>query len=110
MTKLYIRSNSRSIVEKVVKTEASGKNQISETEFYLPHRPVIHESAETTKLRIAFIVSAKTNNNTVSLSYRRDTGLRLKNAVRHNNKIAHETYYTLWRHRKGFPAKSEKIR
>ena len=30
-------------------------------EFYIPHKPVIRESAESTKLRIVFDASAKDN-------------------------------------------------
>ena len=30
-------------------------------EFYIPHKPVIRESAESTKLRIVFVASAKDN-------------------------------------------------
>ena len=39
-----------SVLENAVETEASEKNQKSETDFYVPHRPLICESAETTKL------------------------------------------------------------
>ena len=36
--------------------------------FYLPHKPVIRESAESTKVRIVFDASAKTKNNVQSLN------------------------------------------
>ena len=36
------------IIKKLSKTKTSGKGK----EFYLPDRPVIRESAETTKIRI----------------------------------------------------------
>ena len=44
-----------SIVERVSEDKPFGK------EFYLPHRPVIREAAESTKVRIVFYSSVKEN-------------------------------------------------
>ena len=54
------------IVEKVNKV---CKQEVTEEEkvFYLPHVPVLRESAETTKLRIVYDTSSKTIKNSASL-------------------------------------------
>ena len=52
------------IIEKVSETKTSEKGK----EFYLPHRPVIRESAETTKIRIVYDSSTKPNKDSVSLN------------------------------------------
>ena len=52
------------IVEKVRESKTSQKGK----EFYLPHRPVIQESAETIKIRIVYDASAKPNKDSVSLN------------------------------------------
>ena len=38
-------------------------------EFYLPHKALIRETAETTKLRVVFDTSAKADNAVPSLNY-----------------------------------------
>ena len=43
------------IIEKVKVEEVN--ETVSEREFYLPHRPIIRESVETTKIRIVYDVS-----------------------------------------------------
>ena len=60
------------IVEKV-DTEAQDR------EFYLPHKAVIRESAETTKLRIVYDASARENQNSPSLNECLETGPPLQN-------------------------------
>ena len=62
------------IVERVTESEKRADNQKSENVFYLPYRPVIRESAESTKLRIVYDTSAKTINGTFSLNECLDTG------------------------------------
>ena len=77
LTKNLIRSNklreydkiiqeqiNEGIIEKVSETKTSEKGK----EFYLPkefHRPVIRESAETTKIRIVYDASAKPNKDSI---------------------------------------------
>ena len=83
LTKNLIRSNklgeydkiiqeqiNESIIEKVEETETSEKGK----GFYLPHRPVIRESAETTKIRIVYDASAKPNKDSASLDEFLETG------------------------------------
>ena len=83
LTKNLIRSNklgeydkiiqeqiNEGIIEKVSETKTSEKGK----ELYLPHRPVIRESAETTKLRIIYDASAKPNKDSVSLIDCLETG------------------------------------
>ena len=55
------------IVEKV---DEVCEQEITEGEkvFYLPHRPVIRESAETTKVRIVYHASSKPTKNSASLN------------------------------------------
>ena len=70
LTKNFTRSNkleeydkiiqeqiNESITEKVSETKTSEKRK----EFYQPHRPATRESAETTKIRTVYDVSAKPN-------------------------------------------------
>ena len=61
------------ITEKVSETKTSEKGK----EFYLPHRPVIQESAKTTKVRITYDASAKPNKDSVSLNECLETGPQL---------------------------------
>ena len=50
-------------------------------EFYIPHKPVIRESAESTKLRIVFDASAKANEKSPSLNDCLETGPALQNLL-----------------------------
>ena len=49
--------------------------------FYLPHRPVIRELAETTKLRIVYDASSKPTKNSASLNDCLETGPSLQNSL-----------------------------
>ena len=49
--------------------------------FYLPHRPVIREKAETTKIRIVYFASARENNEASSLNECIETGSPLQNMI-----------------------------
>ena len=50
-------------------------------EFYIPHKPVIRESAESTKLRTVFDASAKANEKSPSLNDCLETGPALQNLL-----------------------------
>ena len=65
------------IIEKVSETKISEKGK----EFYLPHRPVIRESAETTKIRVVY--NAKPNKDSVSLNECLETDPSLQNSLWH---------------------------
>ena len=62
------------IIEKVT-DELKGKA------FYIPHKPVICESAESTKIRIVFDGSARGNERSPSLSDCFETGPPLQNLL-----------------------------
>ena len=44
-------------------------SEVMGKEFYLPHRAVVQENAETTKLRVVYDASARTHNDAPSLNY-----------------------------------------
>ena len=69
------------IVERVTESEKSIDIQKSEKLFYLPHRPVIRGSAESTKLRIVYGASAKASKSTVSLNECLESGPPLRNSL-----------------------------
>jgi len=48
-------------------------------ELYIPHKPVVRESAGSTKLRIIFDASARSNEKSPSLNDCLETGLPLQN-------------------------------
>ena len=54
---------------------------VSERVFYLPHRPVIIESAETTKIRIAYDALAKACQQSTNLHECLETGPPLQNRL-----------------------------
>ena len=62
------------IIEKVAQ-EPEGR------EFYLPHKLVVRESAESTNVRIVYDASAKANDDSLSLNDCLETGLPLQNLV-----------------------------
>ena len=68
------------IVDRVIESEKSVDIQKSEKVFYLPRRPVIHESAKSTKLRLVY-VSAKASKSPVSLDECVETGPNLQNSL-----------------------------
>ena len=59
--------------------EAEGEP--SEKTFYIPHKPVIKEKAETTKIRIVYDASAKTNEAEMLLNDCLETGPPLQNLL-----------------------------
>jgi len=62
------------VVEKA-STEVTGKK------FYLPHRPVIRENAETTKMRVVYDASARERDGVPSLNECLHTGPSLNNLL-----------------------------
>ncbi len=65
------------IIERVSDQKVNGKTK----SFYLPHRAVIRESAETTKVRIVFDASSRANDNSPSLNECLETGPPLQNQI-----------------------------
>ena len=61
------------IIQEVSEGEPTGK------EFYLPHKPVINHSTESTKLRIVFDASARENDRSPSLNDVIEVGPLLQN-------------------------------
>ena len=53
----------------------------NERKFYIPHKPVIKESAETTKVRVVFDASAKETDEAPSLNDLLETGPALQNLL-----------------------------
>ena len=76
--KIMQKQIARGIVEKVTESGKCEETQNNEKIFYMPHRAVIRESAESTKLRIVYDASAKTNNSTFSLNDCLETGPTLQ--------------------------------
>ena len=67
-------------IEIIEKVEVEEVNKIaSERVFYLPHRPVMGESAETTKIRVLYDASAKACRTCTSLNECLETGPPLPN-------------------------------
>ena len=71
------------IIEKMRESKTSQKGK----EFYLPHRPVIQEPAETIKIRIVYDASAKPNKDSVSLNECLKTGPTAKFSAGYSYKI-----------------------
>ena len=89
LTRYLIRSNKLGEYDKVIQEQINegiiGKVSETETsekgkEFYLPHRPVIRESAEATKIKIVHDASAKPNKDSVFLNECLETGPPLQNS------------------------------
>ena len=55
--------------------------KVERKEFYLPHRTVVREEAETTKLRIVYDASARAHSNTPSLNECLHVALPLQSGV-----------------------------
>ena len=55
------------------------KLNFGQGEFYLPHKAVIRENAESTKLRIVYDASARENSRSFSLNDCLETGPALQN-------------------------------
>ena len=77
LTKNLIQPNMFGEYKKIIQTQINegiiekvneGKTSEKKKEFYLRHRPVIRESAETTKIRIVYNASAKPNKDSASLN------------------------------------------
>ena len=64
------------MVEIVPPEATPGKN-----EFYIPHKPIIREQAQSTKLRIVFDASARANERSPSLNDSLETGPPLQNLM-----------------------------
>ena len=63
------------IIERVT-SQPNGK------EYFIPHKPVITENAESTKMRILYDALAKSNCSSPSLSKCLETGPALQNRLR----------------------------
>ena len=50
-------------------------------EYYMPHKAVVREAAQTTKVRIVYDVSVKNSSKNVSLNERLETGPPLQNLI-----------------------------
>ena len=90
LTKNLIRSNTLREYDKIIQEQINEGiiGKVSETktsekgkEFYLPHRPVIRESAEATKIKIVHDASAKPNKDSVFLNECLETGPPLQNSL-----------------------------
>ena len=57
------------------------ENDATNKEFYIPHKPVVRESAETTKMRIVYDGSARANPKASSLNGCLETGPPLQNLL-----------------------------
>ena len=62
-------------ITKRVTSQPNGK------EYYIPHKPVIRENAESTRMRIVYDVSAKSNCSSPSLNECLETGPALQNLL-----------------------------
>ena len=68
--------------QKVGKVETVDRNaNCQDKEFYMPHKAVIRESAQTTKVRIVHDASAKPSSNSASLNDCLETGSSLQNLL-----------------------------
>ena len=87
VTKLKKRSNMLKKYDDVIKDQFSQgivertTEKADGREFYLPHKPVIRESAESTKLRIVYDASARKNKKAPLLNECLETGPPLQNLL-----------------------------
>ncbi|XP_046841821.1 uncharacterized protein LOC124435934 [Xenia sp. Carnegie-2017] len=65
--------------QKVEGIVEAAKHEARGVEFYIPHKPVVRERAETTKVRIVYDASAKANNEAPSLNQCLNPGPPLQN-------------------------------
>ncbi|XP_046863149.1 uncharacterized protein LOC124456885 [Xenia sp. Carnegie-2017] len=65
--------------QKVEGIVEAAKHEARGVEFYIPHKPVVRERAETTKVRIVYDASAKANNEAPSLDQCLNPGPPLQN-------------------------------
>ena len=72
-----IREQQKAGIVETVDRNTSCQNK----EFYMPHKAVIRESAQTTKVRIVYDASAKPNSNTPLLNDCLETGPSLQNLL-----------------------------
>eukprot|EP00794_Sanderia_malayensis_P001494 gene1494-biopygen1238 len=61
--------------------EKAPEKQSKEKEFYLPHKAVVREGAESTKVRILYDASARSNEKSRSLNDCLETGPQLQNRI-----------------------------
>ena len=57
------------------------KSKCQNNEYYMPHKAVVREAAETTKVRIVYDASAKSNSKNLSLNECLETGPPLQNLI-----------------------------
>ena len=76
LTEIIRDQQENGIVEKV-----DGKSQYQNNEYYIPHKAVVTEAAETTKVRIVYDASAKSNSKNLSLNECLETGPPLQNLI-----------------------------
>ena len=61
--------------------EVDGKSQCQNNKYYMPHKAVPREAAETAKVRIVYNASAKSSSKNVSLNECLETGPLLQNLI-----------------------------
>ena len=86
-------------ITKRVTSQPNGK------EYYIPHKPVIRENAESKKMRIVYDASAKSNCFSPSLNECLETGPTLQNLVW--SVLVSNRFFscsTVWRHKASLPA------
>ncbi|XP_065058645.1 uncharacterized protein LOC135686359 [Rhopilema esculentum] len=72
---ILLQQEQEGIIEKVTCQSKEGRK------FYLPHRAIVRESAESTKVRIVFDASARANDQSPSLNDCLETGPPLQNLI-----------------------------
>ena len=69
------------IADEMVEVVPPDADDPGEKEFYIPHKPVIREQAQSTKMRIVFDASARANERSPSLNDCLETGPPLQNLM-----------------------------